>query len=122
MAAHGSRLSGCTFMAPQPQPSLCLRLGARATGIAILLAALAGCRRGAPEPRAATGGGRPAGDAAVATITEDEVPARPEPSTVENLEQARLADRALCRHARCCVTGIWEAGRDRKGRALVVAE
>jgi hypothetical protein len=87
-----------------------------------LVAAVLGCRRSASEPSAGSGAGRSPGDAGAATVTVDEVQARAEPSKIEDLARTRLVDRALCRHAGCCVVSIEDAGIDRKGRTLVVAE
>ena len=53
--------------------------------------------------------------------TEDESgPQRPE-AEVENLALAKAIDRKICRKRGCCVSGIEDAGTDRKGRSLVVA-
>jgi len=53
--------------------------------------------------------------------TEDESgPQRPE-AEVQNLALAKAIDRKFCRKRGCCVSGIEDAGSDRKGRSLVVA-
>ena len=84
----------------------------------LALAALAGCRRGGSQP---PGAGH--ADAAAGTVTEDERLAPPaSESAIDNPAEVRLVDRALCRHARCCVLSLQDAGTDRKGRRLVVAE
>ena len=53
--------------------------------------------------------------------TEDESgPQRPE-AEVQNLALAKAIDRKFCRKRGCCVSGIEDAGIDRKGRSLAVA-
>ena len=53
--------------------------------------------------------------------SEDESrPQRPQ-AEVENLALAKAIDRKFCRKRGCCVSGIEDAGTDRKGRSLAVA-
>ena len=68
------------------------------------------------------GKGRSAtGAASAGEKTEDEVsPKRPD-TEAEDDALARAIDRKICRKRGCCVSGIEDAGTDRKGRSLVVA-
>jgi hypothetical protein len=53
--------------------------------------------------------------------TEDETRPQPPREEVGNLALARAIDRKICRKRGCCVSGIEDAGTDRKGRSLAVA-
>ena len=68
------------------------------------------------------GKGRAAtGAASAGAKTEDEVsPKRPD-TEAEDDALARAIDRKICRKRGCCVSVIEDAGKDRKGRSLVVA-
>ena len=98
-----------------------MAVGVRAAvGAAVVSALLAvSCGRRAP-----TGAGEKketARPAIVGEKSEDEVSA-PRPSEeAEDLALAKAIDRKICRKRDCCVSGIEDAGTDRKGRSMVVA-
>jgi hypothetical protein len=94
------------------------RVARAAVVIPALLAALScGKRAGSGvSPGAAPHSAAARGERAA----DESGPERPE-AEVEDLTLAKAIDRKICRKRGCCVTGIEEAGTDRKGRALVVA-
>jgi hypothetical protein len=53
--------------------------------------------------------------------TEDEVSAPRPTEEAADLALAKAIDRKICRKRDCCVSGIEDAGTDRKGRSMVVA-
>ncbi len=98
--------------------------GARvaAAVIVVVMPALgAGFSCGKEAGPAATAEHAARGAAARGQPTEDESrPQRPQ-AEVENLALARAIDRKICGKRGCCVSGIEDAGTDRKGRSLAVA-
>jgi hypothetical protein len=91
-------------------------------GISCVLSGVS-CGKGAGSGAGATAAAPTRSAPARGEQTEDE--GRPQPpeaqQQVENLALAKAIDRKLCRKRGCCVSGIEDAGTDRKGRSLVVA-
>jgi len=94
-----------------------MAVGVRAAvGAAVVSALLAvSCGKAAPGEKAAS---RPA---IAGEKSEDEVSAPRPTEEAEDLALAKAIDRKICRKRDCCVSGIEDAGTDRKGRSMVVA-
>jgi len=94
--------------------------GVRASVVAAVVCLLFAGACGKRSPGGGGAGG-PAGPAVSGQKTEDEVsPQRPETEAADDA-LAKAIDRKICRKRGCCVSGIEEAGTDRKGRSMVVA-
>jgi hypothetical protein len=95
-----------------------MRTSGGAIFLAVLFAGIA-CSKSAarmPPPEGASARAHFAGDK-----TEDEVAAKPPETEADDAALAKAIDKRICRKRGCCVTGIEDAGTDRKGRSLVVA-
>ena len=96
-------------------------VGVRAAVVAAVASMVLAASCGKRAPTSPGGEKASPGSASAGEATEDEVnPAHP-PTEAEDLTLARAIDRRICRKHGCCVSGIEEAGTDRKGRSLVVA-
>lgn len=95
--------------------------GVRGSVVAVVTSILCALSCGKRSQTGSVGDSAATGAASAGEKTEDEVsPKRPD-TEAEDDALARAIDRKICRKRACCVSGIEDAGKDRKGRSLVVA-